>query len=270
MSVEQLTKSQLVLLALLVSFVSSIASGIVTVTLMDQAPQGVTQTINQVVEHTVERVVPVMATQTAAAADATPVTTQQTVIVKESEAIADAVAAARPSLVRIVPAGAVDPAPIALGVAISASGIATDAALLKPGNEYEAELPGGGTVPLVPLSAAPKGPVVILAVATDTATETPSLAPITLSQKPLALGQTVIALSGLTSASIEHGLVTSVPDDGTAPTSLATDLALAPLSYGSIAIDAEGALAGIYTSTTGGFVPTAAFASSSTTARTKS
>lgn len=55
---EELNKTQLILLALLVSFVTSIATGIVTVTLMDQAPQGVTQTINRVVKKTERIIVP--------------------------------------------------------------------------------------------------------------------------------------------------------------------------------------------------------------------
>ena len=66
MNLEQLTKHQIVLLTLLVSFVTSIATGIVTVSLMDQAPAGVTRVVNQIVEHTVEKVIP--ATQSAAAA----------------------------------------------------------------------------------------------------------------------------------------------------------------------------------------------------------
>ena len=81
MDMEELNKSQLILLALLVSFVTSIATGIVTVTLMDQAPPGVTKTINNIVERTVEIVQPEKETQ---------IITQETVI-RESDLIKDAV-----------------------------------------------------------------------------------------------------------------------------------------------------------------------------------
>ena len=55
---EDLTKTQLILLMLFVSFVISTATSIVTTTLLQEAPQEITQTINRVVERTVERVVP--------------------------------------------------------------------------------------------------------------------------------------------------------------------------------------------------------------------
>ncbi|NUQ57331.1 MAG: trypsin-like peptidase domain-containing protein [Candidatus Paceibacter sp.] len=47
---ENLTKNQVILLVLLVSFVTSLATGIVTVSLVNQAPPPVTHTISKVVE----------------------------------------------------------------------------------------------------------------------------------------------------------------------------------------------------------------------------
>lgn len=47
---ENLTKTQIVLLTLLVSFMTSLATGIVTVSLMSQAPEPFTQTIHKVIE----------------------------------------------------------------------------------------------------------------------------------------------------------------------------------------------------------------------------
>ena len=48
----------MIMLVLLVSFVTSIATGIVTVTLVNQAPPPITSTINRVVEKTVETITP--------------------------------------------------------------------------------------------------------------------------------------------------------------------------------------------------------------------
>ncbi|MFH1978860.1 MAG: trypsin-like peptidase domain-containing protein [Patescibacteria group bacterium] len=55
---DNLTRAQLVLLVLLVSFVTSLFTGIVTATLVNQTPPPITQTVNRVVEKTIETVTP--------------------------------------------------------------------------------------------------------------------------------------------------------------------------------------------------------------------
>ncbi len=78
---KDLNRSQLIMLALLLSFVTSIATGITTVTLMQQAPPSVTVPINNVIRETVERIVPVPGKNTT-----------QTVIIKEEDLVVDAIA----------------------------------------------------------------------------------------------------------------------------------------------------------------------------------
>ncbi len=56
MDIKELNKTQLILLTLLITFVVSIATGIVTVTLMQQMPKSATQTITNVIQRTIERV----------------------------------------------------------------------------------------------------------------------------------------------------------------------------------------------------------------------
>ena len=81
MDIKDLNKPQLILLALLLSFVASIATSITTVTLMQQAPPSIVAPINRVIRQTVENIQQVEGK-----------TTVQTVVVKEEDLVVDAIA----------------------------------------------------------------------------------------------------------------------------------------------------------------------------------
>lgn len=81
MDIKELNKSQLILLAVLLSFVTSIATGITTVTLMQQAPASFTTPVNNVIKQTIEKIQQVEGK-----------TVTQTVVVKEEDLVVDAIA----------------------------------------------------------------------------------------------------------------------------------------------------------------------------------
>ena len=73
---DNLTKNQLIMLVLLVSFVTSLVTGIVTVSLVNQAPAPFTQTINRVIE----KIVPTGNGQQQAASLPTPLTREESIV----------------------------------------------------------------------------------------------------------------------------------------------------------------------------------------------
>ncbi len=92
---ENLTKQQIILLTLLVSFITSIATGIVTVALVNQAPVGVTQTINRIVERTIEKVAPTTSSNN------TQTVVKETVVVNADAQVVGAIDRNSKSIVRI-------------------------------------------------------------------------------------------------------------------------------------------------------------------------
>lgn len=56
MNIEDLSKAQLLLLTVMVNFVVSIATGVLTVSLLDQAPVQVSQGVDRIVEHTIQTI----------------------------------------------------------------------------------------------------------------------------------------------------------------------------------------------------------------------
>jgi hypothetical protein len=90
MDIKDLNKSQLILLAVLLSFITSIATGITTVTLMQQAPASFTVPVNRVIQQTVEKIQQIEGK-----------TTVQTVIIKEEDLVVDAIAKNREAVFSI-------------------------------------------------------------------------------------------------------------------------------------------------------------------------
>jgi hypothetical protein len=225
MDIEKLTKTQIVLLALLVSFVTSIATGIITVSLVQQAPPAVTQTINRVVERTVERVVEKDKNDKG---EPKVVTKEKTVLVKETDVVAETVKSAVPALASIygeaapaadqpaattgaTPAPATPAAPehvfVARGLFVAADTIATDAAMIVEGKKYFVRSLASGTE--VPVTAVKvQDGVAYLSVEKGTGTVLAEVA-----GDDVQLGQTVIALGGLSRLKVTTGIVSDIERD---------------------------------------------------------
>ena len=245
MNMEQLSKSQIVLLTLLVSFVTSIATGIVTVSLMDQAPPAIAQSVNRIIERTVEKVPP------AGLAAATGVTQEKTVIVKESDLISQALARVNPSVVRLYTTATDTPAFLALGVVMDAGGtIVSDADIFHDGDEAVAVLASGSRVRVSLTSQDATSAVAYFASATSSTDGKPVVwSPIAIAGTHPTLGITVVALAGKSVARIAAGIITTLiasPDDN-GPQVIDTDIPADSILAGSPLISTDGTLIGIRT-----------------------
>jgi len=223
MNIEELSKSQLILLTILVNFVMSVATSILTVSLLDQAPPFVTQTINRVVERTIETV-----------AAAAPSAIVQTPAPSNQELVTAAIGATALRAVAIYSAqiGTSTPA-ISVGTYLPKSrAIATTAKDILP-DEVIIEFTDGS---YAPASLSHKGDGVIVYGFANDASLPKVTSPILLSANTLKLGQTVLAIGSDGSAST--GIISHVGDSGVQTT-------LPSLGTGSAAVDLSGNLIGL-------------------------
>lgn len=236
--IERLNKSQIVLLTLLVSFVTSIATGIVTVSLMDQAPPAIAQTVNRVIERTVETVNP---TETSGQTAATVVTQEKTIVVKETDLISQAVEKASQSIVRIYGSGDT-PLLIALGVVLDSKGsIVTDSSVLS-GSDYTVALPDGTRVRMFVKARDKDNRLAFLQPATTT-DAAPKWTPAAIASDRVVLGSTVVGLAGRTVSRILPGVVTSMLSETIIDTSV-DEGAILP---GSAIVNTDGNIVGVST-----------------------
>lgn len=209
MHMEELNKNQIVLLTLLISFVTSIATGIMTTSLLQEAPLEVTRNINRIVEKTIETVTPATVT-TSGQKEVT------TVVVKEEDLIVDSINKNLKSIVRIKEKdGAVGTVSFyGIGLVLTKDGvIAADRKYMPVGNIYIVTTSDGKEFPLVPMGV-DKQTNFILFKANQGEKVTDKTAyqfsPAKLSDVDPRLGQTIIALGGDETNAVAVGRVISL------------------------------------------------------------
>ncbi len=191
---EHLSKQQIVLLTLLVSFVTALATGIFTVSLMNQAPESVGQTISRVIEKTIE----VASPQSASVAN----------IPTFEDRIANAVEKIASSIVQIKSKD--DGTVVGIGLIISKEGvIVTDKSVVARAREYFAVFHNGKQVPVAIIQSQINGDIIFLAPFPPDISLNKLITPITFAALP-KLGQTILSLSGTSTQVLGQGIVTEI------------------------------------------------------------
>jgi hypothetical protein len=220
----------MILLALLVSFVTSLATGITTVSLMDQSPN-MTRTITQVIQQTVSGLSTGGASSTAAVAIAV------------NDEVADATASIEPSIVRLRDG---DSGPVVgLGLIVSGSGaIMSDKDLTDTLNSPEAVFPNGTSVPIAVARFQINGDVAFLV---PTRSISISMRPIVFGSAA-RLGASLWSLTGTSTYTLSQGIVTElVPISGSELSSIRTSIVAPKMLPGTPLFDATGAVIGMAT-----------------------
>ncbi len=205
---EDLNKQQIILLTLLVSFVTSIATGIVTVSLMDQAPVGFTQTINRVVERTIEKVV-----STSTSTPNSGGVVKETIVVNEGDQIVSAIEKNSNSLVRIYTTDSSGNQAITLvgiGIVLTDDGIiAADNSVILNDGKYFITTDDSKLHDLSILRSNSDERVALLKIK-ETGTSTVKFDKVQISNQKLQLGQTVVYIGGDIKNAVATGIVSSV------------------------------------------------------------
>jgi S1-C subfamily serine protease len=244
---NELNKNQLILLTLLVSFVTSIGTGIITVALLQEAPSGVTQVINRVVERTIEQVTPAGNTGGAVVKDK-----QVTVVVKEEDQVIGAISKNAKSILRIRDNALIDGVSVfyGMGILVNKDGtvISGSRDSANTATTYLATFPDGSSYTMKYIGGE-KG-ISVFKIAIDPRTPLNS-EPATLSSAVPQLGQSAITLDGTDKNTVSIGRITGIADTAEGSKDLGfieTDILSKAKTIGGPLLNLSGEIIGIRTS----------------------
>lgn len=238
---EDLTKHQLILITLLITFVTSIATGIITFTLLSEAPVEVTQTINRVVEKTIERVVP---------EEGKPEKVVTTVVVNEEDRVLDTIAKNEKSIVRIKTNGADGSEVVSgIGIVVSASGVVvTDLRGYNVASNFSISFFDGRSYPAGKVFIDnEKGLVFLKTNLPQNESPKYTFYPATFGDSDdLKIGQTLVAISGRDSNAASIGRVFQLVFSADKKTvdSIVSDIKISKSHFGSPALNLSGEVVG--------------------------
>jgi S1-C subfamily serine protease len=240
---EDLTKHQLILITLLITFVTSIATGIITFTLLSEAPVEVTQTINRVVERTIEQVAP--------AVEGNPAKITTTVVVSEEDRILESIAKNEKSIVRLKTTGSDGSEIVAgLGLVVSADGtIATDLRSFNAVSTFTIVFYDGKTYPSGKVfTDEANGLAFIKTNFPEKETPKYTFYPAVFGDSDgLKIGQSVIAISGRDSNAASVGRIFQLTfgEDKKTVTNIASDIKISKNHFGSPILNLSGEIIGL-------------------------
>lgn len=240
---EDLTKQQMVLLTLLVSFVASIATSISVVTLLNETPMTVTQTINRIVERTIEKVVP---------AEILPPSQPPKPIlpVNESELIVGAVDMNLLKMVVISSkktgtqeGGKEEYIEHGIGFVADASGlVATDKNILGETADYFVEFSDGKMYKAGKVFTDENSPLAILQLYNDKDQNITGISSVSFASNEPKLGSAVIALGGKSAATVYQGIVSEKSE-----ARILTNISFGAIDRGGILFGTDGKVFGMNT-----------------------
>jgi S1-C subfamily serine protease len=209
---EDLNNQQMILLTLLVSFVASIATSITIVSILTDTTPVVSQTINSIVERTIEKIVP-SATSTTIFKTVPVPTPMQTPT--ENERLVAAIQKITPSMSVIskISSETGEKNVIGLGFAISGDYIATDKNMLGDGKGLSITLANGKTHQAIVAYAEEKNRAALLRVDLGNSTSTVTFRSAALSSEALKLGQDILLLGGKSGSTLSRGIISDLSND---------------------------------------------------------